>query len=174
MTESKPRLVVVNGDVCSGSSTIARTLSNQLGYELFDVGQEFRKEIREAPERDVHELSVALNGLVVELITTGKDTIIEGRLVGLQARGFSDILKLLCVAPDDTVIKRYMARENLDSVEEAQYALQERFARDEHMLSGIWGVDRSDIFSPILYDKLLDTSLGKPEELIVPLKDEIF
>lgn len=153
---------------------MARALSDRLGYELFDVGQEFRKGMREAPGRDVRELSVALNGLVVQRIATGERAVIEGRLVGLQARGLPGIFRLLCTAPDDIVVQRYMVREHLSDAKESQRVLQERFARDEHMLAGAWGVDRSDIFNPGLYDKLLDTSVGRPEELILRLVDEGF
>lgn len=170
MTERRnPRVIVVNGDVCSGSSTFARTLSNRLGYELFDVGQEFRQGLREAPERDAHELSVTLNGLVEQRIASGKNITIEGRLVGLQARGFTDVLKLLCVAPDEVVAERYMSREGLPCIGETRRVLQDRFERDERMLSDAWGVGRADVLNPTLYDKVIETSVSHPEELVLTL-----
>jgi len=153
---------------------MARALSTRSGYELFDVGQEFRKGVREIPSRDVNELSLALNGLVVQRIATSERMIIEGRLVGLQALGFSDVFKLLCTAPEDVVADRYMARERLGSLVESRDALLERLRRDERILSDTWGVCRRDIFNPELYDKLLDTSLGQPDELILSLVNEGF
>jgi cytidylate kinase len=169
MTEYNPRIIVVNGDVCSGSSSIARALSSRLRYELFDVGQEFRKEMRKNCGRNMNELSVALNGLVTQLIATGRHTIIEGRLVGLQARGLSDVFKLLCIAPENIVAQRYMARECISSIEESQRALQERLAHDERLLSKTWAIRRADAFNPNLYDKILDTSMAPPEELVLEL-----
>lgn len=172
VTKSIPRVVVVNGDVCSGSSTLARTLSSNTGYELIDVGQDFRKELLRAPSQNVHELSLALNALVSQRIRTNERTIIEGRLVGIQSLGLPGVLRLLCVAPQEVVTQRFMTREGLSSVVQSQLALKARYVQDEHVLMGAWGVSRDDIFDPTLYDRVLDTSLAQPEEIVTSLTKE--
>lgn len=165
-----PRIIVVNGDVCSGSSTLAGRIAHKLNYELIDVGQKFRHEMSRFPGKEANEVSVALNGLITHHIASDREKVIEGRLVGIQAQSFSDILKLLCSATSDVRAERYMKREGLTSLEDARLYMRNRYEIDQRLLHETWDLSIGQIFNPNLYDEIIDTSHQSPSEIIRSLE----
>ncbi len=161
-----PRIVVVNGDVCSGSSTIAREISTSLSYDYVDVGQLFRLELKRDPSLNLGRLSLQLNEKVRDRIATGSKCVIEGRLVGQQAQGFEDIGKVLCTAQESVILRRYMEREGIPYAELAMQSLTARYTHDDEILSKTWGITRADALNPGLYDVAIDTSHSSPAEIV--------
>ncbi len=168
--DKNPRIIVVNGDVCSGSSTLAGQIADELDYELIDVGQMFRQEMLRSSHEDANEISIALNGLIMQHIAADREKVIEGRLVGVQAKNFSGVLKLLCLATSEVRVERYMNREGLSSLEDASLAMRNRHEIDRRLLHETWDLSLDQIFNPILYDEIIDTSHQSPCEIIRSLE----
>jgi len=160
-----PRLIAVNGDICSGSSTLAENLALRLGFNKLEAGELFRKITKRFAIIDTHRLSQAINSRIQEAIIGKSRLVIEGRLVGLQTSGYADVLKILCTANYDTRAKRYMDREGLLNIETARAMLSEREKTDNLLMQEVWNLSTDEIFRPELYDVVVDTSLYTAQEL---------
>lgn len=167
------KTVVLAGDICTGSSSLANALADSTQLKKFDVGQLIRRTARVYPEMngDWQKVVSTYSGKTgriwektVQHILMGD--IVEGRLVGLQAEGIEGVLKILCVADEETLIRRYAQREKIDSLPEAEKALNERRTQDDKTLSLGWGLSRKEVFRQELFHYVVNTALGSPAALV--------
>jgi len=168
----KTRLIVVNGDVCTGSSTLARTISVRLGISVVDAGTIYRNEVEKNPDLPSAELSARINFMIEEMMRSGQGSVIEGRLVGIQAQAYEDVLRILTIADLEVLVRRYSLREGIPNLSDAFEALSSRWEQDDRILRDAWDISRREAFDRDLYDLVIDTSYTTPEEicedLIVP------
>lgn len=159
--------IAINGDVCAGSSTVATHLAEAFSFTVHDIGRLIRRASSSLGYDNDWEALVSTwstqiwNKGVAYINTPG--TITEGRLVGLQGKDKANTLKILCVANEDVALSRFIIRRNISS-DQAPILLKQRRERDDQVLQAGWGVTRSILFDPSLYDIVVDTSVNPVEK----------
>jgi CMP/dCMP kinase len=163
------RAITISGEVATGKSSLADAVIALLpGWKRVNTGQRFRdfstargmsiQQVSRLPD-EVHK---AFDDSQRELLKTGSNIVVEGRLSGWLAHGLDDVLKVYCYAPLDVRAGRYMKRERVDKAQ-AMADIEYRDSRDVEKFKRIYGVD--DYRAPEFYDLLVDTSKHTPEEL---------
>ena len=163
------RVFTISGEVASGTSSIAETLLALLpNWHRVNTGQRFRdfctsqgmtiQQVSQIPD----EIHIAFDTYQSELMRSGKELIIEGRLTGWLACEFVDIYRVYCWASLDIRIERYIARHSV-RYEQAVEDIAYRDSCDVVKFREMYGI--SDYRSPQFYDLMLDTSRFSPEEL---------
>lgn len=170
-----PTSIVVNGDICTGSSSLATALAKTMGMKVFDVGQLIRRATRMLNYGDQWEGLVGdwakgiWNKTVKRINTPGY--VVEGRLVGLQAKDNRTVLKILCVANEGVVFDRYVGRRGLPADHDIAKAINERRERDTRILALGWGKSRVDLLNPELYDIIVDTSQTETQDIVEEISE---
>lgn len=172
---SHPTSIVINGDICTGSSTLAATLAKAMHMKVFDVGQLIRRATRMLRYGDqweglVDDWATGIWNKTVKKINT-PGYIIEGRLVGLQAKDNTSVLKILCVANEGVILERYINRRGLPRDDDVAKAVSERRERDARILALGWGRSRVDLLSPELYDIVVDTSQTDTQDIVEEISE---
>lgn len=163
-----PISIAINGDVCSGSSTLANALAERTHFRTIDIGQIIRHASKTIGyenqwEHLVRNWSGPLWDIAIDCMRI-PGYIIEGRLVGLQAQSVPSALKILCVADETLRIQRLADRLHI-SVDQAAIEYEKRLEKDDNVLFAGWGQTRHTLFDPKLYDIIIDTSHHTPEDL---------
>lgn len=170
-----PTTIVVNGDICTGSSSLAVELAKAMGMKVFDVGQLIRRATRMLNYGDQWEGLVSdwakgiWNKTVKRINTPG--TIVEGRLVGIQAKDNPSVLKILCTADESVVLARYANRRQAQESSDTQQAVAERRDRDTAILKLGWDKSRLDLLDPKHYDIIVDTSRRSPQVIVEDIRN---
>lgn len=170
-----PTSIVVNGDFCTGSSTLAAALAKTMGMKVFDIGQLIRRATRMLNYGDQWEglvgdcASDIWNKTVKRINTPGY--VVEGRLVGLQAKDNLTVLKILCVANEGVVFDRYVNRRGMPIDHNVAKAVNERRDRDTRILELGWGKSRVDLLKPELYDIVVDTSRTETQNIVEEISE---
>ena len=161
--------IVVNGDVCTGSSTLAREIALKESLTYWDVGLLIRRSTRMfGCKPDEWESLVAVMGgkiweKTVQHIQKPRH-VVEGRLVGLQAMNMPRVLKILCIADEEVVLERFVrkALERNEQLPNPELSLAVRREKDERTLQSGWRQSRETLFKPELFDFVVDTSETMP------------
>ena len=170
-----PTSIVVNGDICTGSSSLTAALAKTMCMKAFDVGQLIRRATRMLSYGDQWEGLVGdwaqsiWNKTVKRINTPGY--VVEGRLVGLQAKDNATVLKILCVANEGVVFDRYVNRRGLPVDHDVAKAVNERRERDTRILALGWGKSRVDLLKPGLYDIVVDTSQTETQDIVEEISE---
>ena len=165
-----PPSFAVSGDVCTGSTELAKALAGRFGYTYFGVGQLVRilsKKLgyRGQHERFVHDFrQIIQDDPTIRLGLVGY--VVEGRQVAIQAgRVKIPVLKILTTASPEIILERYARREQIPKPE-ARSSLEKRLTEDDLLLEHCWQLTRDDIFNPERYDIIVDTSRSAPDEIV--------
>lgn len=161
--------IVINGDVCTGSSTLARELASMASMTYWDVGLFIRRSTRLfGCKPDEWESLVSVMGdeiwkKTVRHIQKPRH-VVEGRLVGLQARDMPKVLKILCKADEEVVLERFVRRalDRNEKLPNPELSLAARREKDERTLQSGWGQSRETLLRPELFDFVIDTSETMP------------
>jgi len=163
-----PRCIVVNGQVCTGSSALTTELARKLNFGIFPTGKIIRRASRMWCKGSWEDFLTNHKDMfyskTVDRIHNASRIIVEGRLVALQAAKASQVLKILCTASDEVVLKRYKERNNLNE-SEVENAYRQRLEKDRAILEGIWGYSLTELFDRQLYDVVVNTSQYSPEQI---------
>ncbi|HHQ45084.1 MAG TPA: cytidylate kinase [Candidatus Altiarchaeales archaeon] len=167
-------IVVVGGKIASGKSTLAKRLSQKLGFSHVSAGSvmrkmasergmtlvEFSEYAEEHPEVD-KEIDERQKAEAVG------DCIVDGRL---SAYFVDADLKILLTAPIDVRAKRVFERDgNFESFEDAKRALEARENSEKKRYRDFYGIDLDDTS---VYDVVIDTEMcGKDEMVEVSLRE---
>lgn len=125
MTEpDPPLLVLVHGPPASGKTTVAAVLARELGLPLF-AKDEIKEELYESLGADDPDESRRLGAAVYPLLfliarqelEAGRSLVLEANFVaGASEAEFSRLpphrlVQVYCVAPEDVLMERYLARD---------------------------------------------------------------
>lgn len=132
------RNITVSGRIASGSTTLAKKLSEVLGWEMLDGGKLFRKINEELGESITNtgkrpdRFDLEYETRIKKMLQEGKNNIIQSHLSGFDAQGIDKVFKILVVCEDkhdndktDIRIDRLVNRDKV-SIEEAKYEVFER------------------------------------------------
>ncbi|HWY80156.1 MAG TPA: hypothetical protein VNW29_07400 [Candidatus Sulfotelmatobacter sp.] len=137
------RIITVSGRIASGSTTLAKHLARRLGWKHMEGGEIFWEAVRsklglQAKDTNLRpdEEDVLFEEKQKEILATHKHLVLESKLAGFCAQGFTDVFKVgvLCQdekGNDQTQIRidRLVNREEL-SVDEAKTEVVEREEND--------------------------------------------
>lgn len=158
----KPKFssIAITGYISSGSSTLAKLLSDRLGWKLVSVGEEVRKifaehgweieQTEKMPPAKDREIEARLRKLILE----GQKLIYEGHLAGWNTRDLPYVLRVLCIADPETQVERFTRREGVSR----QKALKVMKKRNEGLTRNfkkLYGVRNR--FDPKYFHLILDT-----------------
>lgn len=134
------RNITISGRIASGTTTLAHNLSKEIGWELLEGGELFRKfheeHLDDKSELAVHkrpdQVDLDYEEMIKEILRNETHRIIQSHLAGYDAQGISDIFKILVICEDhegddhvDIRIDRLVNRKKI-SIEEAKKEVVER------------------------------------------------
>ncbi|MDX1416382.1 MAG: cytidylate kinase family protein [Candidatus Promineifilaceae bacterium] len=162
-------VIALSGEVASGKSSLAEALAEQLPrWERINTGARFREFCRERG-MSIQEVATvddavhrAFDRDQQELMRSGGQIIIEGRLAGWLAQDLENVFRVFCSAGLETRIERYMQRHKV-TAEQARIDIEHRDTGDINKFRHIYHV--ADYRDANYYDLLLDTSQLSPPEL---------
>lgn len=168
----KFRNLTVSGKIATGTTTLAKSLHQILGWEYINTGAIQRAWDREhginehsqgAIQRpDGHERE--MEALAKKILTEKEHVIYEAWLSGFVARELKGVLRVLLVCSDDAVrIDRVANRDNV-TIDEAKEFIKTREEENVSKWTKIYG--DYDFWHPKYFDLVIDTySSGKMETL---------
>ena len=167
--------ITVSGLVCTGSTTLATSLAQKLGWEHRNSSQVLRDYMKkrglslEQTTKSPDKLHLETDNDVKEKLKTGGNQVFEGMLAGFMAQGIQGVLKVLVICPDDAVrIDRLVNRDKM-TIEKAKKHIKIREEENLKKWSRLYGV--SDFWDPKYYDLVINTySHGPTETLDVVLQ----
>ncbi|CAN5813214.1 AAA family ATPase [soil metagenome] len=171
-------LVTLSGLPGSGTSTVARLLSAQLGIDHLDGGTAFRALAAERgmsladfaalAERD-DVIDRALDERLTERARAG-EVLLESRLAGwLATRAGLPALRVWVACDDLERARRVGARDGHDS-EAARRVNAEREASERARYLRYYGIELADLS---IYDAVLDSTRIGPDELVAAIIDAL-
>jgi cytidylate kinase len=168
--------ITVSGKIAVGTTTLAKNLRDELGWQYYNTGamqREFdRKEGRNenaigAQSRtDEHER--AMEAMTKRKLTEEKNIVYEAWLSGFVAKDIPGVLKVLVICSDYNIrVDRVVNREKI-TVEEAKAWMRQREEENIPTWQRLYG--KHDFWDPKLYDVVIDTfSTGPMESLGIVL-----
>lgn len=129
----KVRLITISGRIASGSTTLAKKLSQTIGWRHMEGGEIFWEAVRSRLQLNAKDTALrpdeedaAFDASLKEILKTQEHIVVETKLAGFNAQGISDVFKILvlCESADGTDqtqirIDRLVNREQM-SMEEAK------------------------------------------------------
>lgn len=153
--------ITISGRICTGKSSVFSALQSRLHWPLFSSGTYFRSFAKEHKlnlnnaEEQTAKLTLQVDGMVADMLKKPGNLIVEAWLGGILAGTNNTVLKVLLTADDKIRFQRFAQREGV-SLPAAQ---QEVLMRDASWLAKVKQIHkRTDIFDPINYDLVIDTS----------------
>ena len=167
--QPKYRAIAVSGESASGKSTTCRLLAATLDWERINTGDRFRQFARERglpveksptlPD-EVHK---EFDALQKEILQNSRDVIVEGRLAGWLSQDMPDVFKVLCAAPLEIRVQRFIEREG-GTPQAALAKINLRDEADRQKYQKVYGLE--DYRAPQFYNLVLDTGASSPEQIV--------
>lgn len=175
---SKPTVITIGGEPGSGTTTIAKLLTERLGLELVYIGETFRELAKEhnmtLPQfgdyADTHpEIDFELDKRQINRAQRG-NVILEGRLSGwLMKNNNIKAFKIYLTADLDTRVNRIMGRETKDyDLVKSEILAREKCETER--FEKIYNINYTDQSH---YDLVIDTSNLTPEQIVQKIIDTI-
>ena len=153
--------ITISGKICTGKSTLLRSLQEELNWPVFMTGQLFREYVKknrlnlENVEEQNDDLTKKIDFKVRDMLKLRDNLIVDGWMSGIMANNFPNILKILLICDDNIRYQRFADREKI-SLNEAKIRVDERQNNWLNKLKKIY--NRDDFMDPKNYDLIIDTS----------------
>jgi len=171
---TRPRTVVLNGDLGSGKTTVAVLLAQRLDVRRVSVGDLYRRMAAEhgmtALQFNLHselddKVDHYIDQLQYDIATSGERLVVDSRLAW---HFFTDALRVHLIIDPLTAAGRVLGRagdpvENYRSAEEARTHLAERSESERKRFLSRYGVDKTHLRN---YDLICDTTSATPEQVV--------
>jgi predicted cytidylate kinase len=168
------RVVVINGDLGSGKTSVSVLLAARLGVRRVSVGDLYRSMDAErgmtALQLNLHaeldeKIDRYVDELQAEIAASGAEMVVDSRLAW---HFFPTALKVHLVTDPLVAARRVLGRpadavEGYRSVEEARDRLASRGASERTRFLARYGVDKSQLRN---YDIVCDSTRATPEEIV--------
>lgn len=153
--------ITISGKICTGKTTLLKSLEKQLNWPVFMTGKLFREyvtknklDLEQVEEQNI-DLTKKIDYQVRDMIYKDGNLIVDGWMSGIMANNLPNVLKILLICKDEARYQRFANRENI-SFEEAKKRVEERQSNWLDKLEKIYG--RNDFMDPKNYDLIIDTS----------------
>ena len=172
--------ITVSGRIGSGATTLAKKLSEVLGWKMLEGGQIMRKANKDAGgtviEADKRPDSVDLKyeEMVKEILKEEKHHIVQSHLAGFDAQGIERVFKICVVCEDeegndktDIRIDRLVNRDKI-SVDQAKYEIKEREERNLEKWRRLYAKNDAEwvYWDKKYYDLVINTYSHNQEETL--------
>lgn len=162
--------IAVSGRIGAGTSTLAKQLSQALGWPLRDASQIFRDvsmqighDLEKFPQQYAAEIDLQVDNQTVSALKSLSASVVTSKLAGFLSRSISHTLRVLITCPKDERIRRY-AQSRGYSLDRAKQLLILREKLDNQKWRRLYG--HHDFFSPKFFQLALDSShLSPPDEV---------
>jgi len=161
--------ITISGKICTGKSTLLKSLQKELNWPVFMTGQLFREYVKknqlnlDQVEEQNDEVTKKIDYQVRDKIYSPGNLIVDGWMSGLMANDSPDVLKVLLICKDDIRYQRFAEREKI-SINEAKKKVEERQSNWLNKLEKIY--NRNDFMNPKNYDLVIDTSNLSSESVL--------
>lgn len=164
--------IAVSGRIGAGTSTLAKQLSQALGWPLRDASQIFRDvtaQIGFNLETDVNQAVQNRDDLIdrevddktLAVLKENHRLVVTSKLAGFLSRNLEPTLRVLITCPKDERIRRY-AQSRGYSLDKAKQLLILREKLDNQKWRRLYG--NHDFFSPEYFQLVLDSSRLSPQD----------
>ena len=164
------RNITISSKAATGSTTLARSLSEKLGWQLILGGELVREHVKkngiplEETGQTSDQLHLDLDNLIKEKLQKENHLVIESWLAGFDAQKIPGVFKILLLCPDDAVrIDRLVNRDRM-TIDEAKRHLQIR--EEENIKKWEKLYHTRDFWNSKLYDLTIDTYANGPTETL--------
>jgi len=168
--------IAISGDIGTGKSTLARLLSEKLGWKYVSAGNYFRdwyksqgmdiSKVYGIPEEEDGKMEADYKKEMVEK----SDAIFESRLAGWLAKDYAQTLKVLCVVDSETAYKRVAKRDSV-SEDEAKVLSEQRAKDLVDKFNKLYGV--SDFLDEKYFDLVIDTTNLNPDQVLEKVLEKL-
>ncbi|MFA6533318.1 MAG: cytidylate kinase family protein [Patescibacteria group bacterium] len=161
--------ITISGKICTGKSTLLKSLQEELNWPVFMTGQLFREYVKknrlnlEHVEEQNEALTKKIDFKVRDMLKLPGNLIVDGWMSGIMANNFPNILKVLLVCDDNIRYRRFADREKIN-LDEAKIRVDERQNNWLNKLKKIY--KRDDFMEPKNYDLIIDTSHISSQEAV--------
>lgn len=162
----KYRNIVVSGDIGTGSTTLAKALAKELGFEYVSVGELFRKLVKENNLPLVTEVSAdwdyQMEKELKERLQREEGLVVEGHYQGWNARDIRDCLKILLKCSNEVALNRAQGRSSSHS--ETSEQIEERKEKHRQVFRKRYGND--DFSNEKFFDLVIDNTNRSVEDTV--------
>ena len=161
--------ITISGLPGSGTTTVAKLLSEELSVELISAGEMFRQIAKEKKLQLEHFNKLAetdddfdrqIDERQGEDAMKRENVIVEGRLSGFFVPDAD--LKIWLKAPAEIRARRIAAREGI-AYEEALSAMKKRECSENNRYEQYYGINLNDLF---IYDLMIDSSRWRERDIV--------
>ncbi|SRR5258706_10143741 len=159
----------ISGQICTGKTTLFRSLEKNLGWPTFSASQFFRDRAQtihvslQKAEEQSADITQEIDLHMQSMLKRQDDLLLEGWMAGIMADSIPGVLKILLTCDEDVRVQRFADREKL-SVKDAQDRVREREKSWSNKLEKIY--KRTDFWDPKNYDIVVDTTMLTPSQVL--------
>lgn len=166
------RNIAVSGRIGAGTSTLAKLLSDKLGWPLRDASQIFRDvtaqlgfnletDVNQAVGNRDDQIDVEVDRKTLEVLNGNTRVVVTSKLAGFLSRDIRHTLRVLITCPPDERIRRYGQSRGY-SLGQAKELLVLREKLDQEKWQRLYGA--RDFFDPKYFNLVLDSNLLSPQD----------
>lgn len=171
--------ITISGKIAVGTTTLAKNVRDELGWQYYNTGamqREFDREegrnenaIGALSRTDDHERG--MEALTKKKLTEEKNIVYEAWLSGFVAQGIPSVLKVLVICSDYNIrVDRVVNREKI-TVDEAKAWMRQREEENIPTWQRLYG--EHDFWDPKYYDVVVDTFSTGPMESMGLVLDKL-
>lgn len=172
------RNITVSGGAATGTSTLAKSLSETLGWKRINAGdiqreydrQRGKSEFFSGSDTRTDEHEQAIEAMTKQKLLKENNLVYEAWLSGFVARDIKDVLKVLLVCDDALRIDRIVNRDKM-TVVEAKQQIESREKGNFKKWKEIYG--DYNFWDPKYYDLVIDTYSSGPHETVGKVLDKL-
>lgn len=171
---TRPRTVVLNGDLGSGKTTVSKLLAAHLGVRRISIGDLYRRMAAEhgmtALQFNLHselddKIDHHIDQLQHDIATSGEHLVVDSRLAW---HFFTDALKVHLITDPTVAAQRVLSRpgdevENYTSLDEARRHLADRSESERQRFLTRYHADKTNLRN---YHLICDTTSASPQQII--------
>lgn len=162
------RNIAISGRIATGVSTLAKQLSQVLGWPLRDASQIFRDismhsgfDLEKNPQKYADGIDLQVDSETILTLKSPSNIIVTSKLAGYLSRDLNRTLRVLIDCPIDERIHRYATSRGYSS-DKAKELLIFREKMDQEKWERLYG--KQDFFAPVNFNLVIDSGRLSVEE----------
>lgn len=164
----KLKNIVISGEIGTGTSTLAKGLTDKLGWEMISIGDFFRQYVKDhniplwdklkVPEEWDYKMDSAFH----KKLETEEHLVVDGHYQGYLSRDLDTVYRILLICDPQIAQKRILKRSHTH--EETPETISKRRQGLRDSFKSLYG--DADYFDPKLFHLVLDTGVIGQEETL--------